>query len=124
MIDVSDADVGKVLVPVPDEFYHDNLETFIFTLGWAISHGYVDSIGLTPESVREMMNFVEKEEDPNLFFWEREGPSREDVAWLGDVDAMFIIDDDIVPWINENLPMGFFATYDPRTGIVLNKKED
>jgi hypothetical protein len=37
---------------------------------------------------------------------------------------MFIINDDIVPWINENLPIGFFATYDPQTGVVLNKKED
>ena len=123
MIDVSDADVGKVLVPVPDEFYHDPLETFIFTLEWAMSHGYVDR-NFTPESIREQVAESEQEVDPTLFAWEIETVSKEDIAWFADVDSMFIIDGDIVPWINENLPMGFFATYDVGTGIILNKKED
>ena len=123
MIDVSVADVGKVLVPVPDEFEHEPLEKFIFTLEWAMSHGYVDSF-YTPDGIRKMIDESNQEVDPDLFDWEIEGATKEEVSWLGDVDAMFIINDDIVPWINENLPIGFFATYDPQTGVVLNKKED
>ena len=123
MIDVSVADVGKVLVPVPDEFEHDQLEKFIFTLEWAMSYGYVDSF-YTPDGIRKMVEESNQEPEEDDGLWLPEPSGKEDVAWLADVDSMFIINDDIVPWINENLPIGFFATYDPRTGIVLNKKED
>ena len=123
MIDVSVADVGKVLVPVPDEFEHEPLEKFIFTLEWAMSHGYVDSV-YTPDGIRKMIDESNQEPEEDDGLWLPEPSGKEDLAWLGDVDSMFIINDDIVPWINENLPIGFFATYDPRTGVVLNKKED
>ena len=123
MIDVSVADVGKAMVTGLDECKGDMLQEFILTLEWAMSHGYVNSF-YTPESIRKMIDESEQEVDPSLFAWEIEGANKEDVAWLGDVDSMFIIDGDIVPWVNENLPMGFFATYSPETGVVLNKKED
>ena len=123
MIDISVADVGKAMVTGLDECKGDMLQEFILTLEWAMSHGYVDSF-YTPESIRKMIDESNQEPEEDDGLWLPEPSGKDDLAWLGDVDSMFIINDEIVPWINENLPIGFFATYDPQTGVVLNKKED